>query len=64
MEELGEALIGFGDRFAAQRMRAKYPTAGLCVLDFDIEDWKAVAERGARLDRFVTPASLGSGPDE
>ncbi len=64
MEELGEALIGFGDRFAAQRMRAKYPTAGLCVLDFDIEDWTAVAERGARLDRFVTPASLGSGPDE
>lgn len=63
-EELAEVMIGFGDRFAAQRMYKKYPTAGLCVLDFDMAHWSEIAERSARLDRFVTPASLGHGPDE
>lgn len=63
-EELAVAMIGFGDRFAAQRLQKKYPTAGLCVLDFDVERWSGIAERSARLDRFVTPASLGHGPDE
>jgi phosphohistidine phosphatase len=64
MEEMAGSMIGYGDRFAAQRLQRKYPTAGLCVLDFDIEDWAELAERSARLDRFVTPATLGDGPDE
>jgi phosphohistidine phosphatase len=63
-EELAAVMIGYGDRFAAQRMQRKYPTAGLCVLDFEIEHWSGLTERSARLDRFVTPASLGHGPDE
>lgn len=63
-EELAADLTGHGDRFAAQRMGAKFPTAGLAVLDFAVEDWAEVTERSGRLDRFVTPASLGQGPDE
>lgn len=63
-EELASELTGFGDRFAHQRMSQKYPTAGLAVLDFDVECWAKVTERSGRLDRFVTPASLGQGPDE
>lgn len=63
-EELASDLTGYGDRFAAQRMGQKYPTAGLAVLDFDIDDWSLLAERSGRLDRFVTPAALGQGPDE
>jgi phosphohistidine phosphatase len=63
-EELADALISHGDRFAAERMRRKYPTAGLAVIDFDEEEWSAIAERTGRLDRFVTPAALGDGPDE
>ncbi len=63
-EELAEAMTGFGDRFAAQRMQRKYPTCGLAVLDFDVESWADLSERSGRLDRFVTPASLGNGPDE
>lgn len=62
-EELAQSLTGHGDRYAAARMSQKYPTCGLAVLDFAIEDWRDVAERGGRLDRFVTPASLGEGPD-
>ena len=45
-------------------MSQKYPTSGLAVFDFSVEDWRDVAERGGRLDRFVTPASLGDGPDD
>lgn len=63
-EELARRLAGHGDRYAVARMSQKYPTAGLAVLDFAVEDWRDVAERGGRLDRFVTPGSLGEGPDE
>ena len=63
-EELASKLASHGDRYAAARMAQKYPTAGLAVLDFDIEDWRDLAPRSGRLDRFVTPASLGEGPDE
>ncbi|MCO5092122.1 histidine phosphatase family protein [Bosea sp. (in: a-proteobacteria)] len=63
-EELAHLLTGHGDRYAAARMSRKYPTCGLAVVDFATEHWYAVAEREGRLDRFVTPASLGEGPDE
>lgn len=62
--DLATGLIGHGDRYAAARLGQKYPTCGLAVLDFAVEDWRDVAERGGRLDRFITPASLGEGPDE
>jgi len=62
--DLAALLAGHGDRYAAARMSQKYPTCGLAVLDFAVGDWRDVAERGGRLDRFVTPASLGEGPDE
>lgn len=63
-EDLAALLAGHGDRYAAARMAQKYPTCGLAVLDFAVEDWRDVAARGGRLDRFVTPASIGEGPDE
>jgi phosphohistidine phosphatase len=63
-EELATKLSGHGDRYAAARMAQKYPTCGLAVIDFSIEDWRDLAAQGGRLDRFVTPASLGEGPDE
>ncbi|MBN9456263.1 MAG: SixA phosphatase family protein [Bosea sp. (in: a-proteobacteria)] len=63
-EELAQRLTGHGDRYAAARMSQKYPTAGLAVLDFAVDDWRDIGERGGRLERFVTPASLGEGPDE
>ena len=45
-------------------MAKKYPTAGLAVIDFDIEDWAAVKPGRGRLDRFVTPKSLGQDEDD
>lgn len=61
--ELALALTGFGDRYAAQRLAAKYPTCGLAVLDLMEGSWADLAARSCRLDRFVTPASIGAGPD-
>jgi phosphohistidine phosphatase len=64
MEDLALALAGHGDRYALARMRAKYPTCGLAVLDVAATDWAAFASGAARLDRFVTPKSLGLGMDD
>ncbi len=63
-EDLARRLVGHGDRYAFARMSAKFPTAGLAVIDFAVEDWREVAPRGGRLDRFVTPKAIGAGEDE
>lgn len=59
-EELATRLVGYGDRYAAARLAQKYPTAGLAVLDFAEGGWDDVGARTGRLDRFVTPASIGA----
>jgi phosphohistidine phosphatase len=46
------------------RLGQKYPTAGLAVIDFSLEDWADVAHKSGRLERFVTPKSLGNGEDD
>jgi phosphohistidine phosphatase len=63
-EELAAELTGDGDMEAAAHLRRKYPTCGLTVLDFEVDDWAMVREASGRLERFVTPALIGSGPDE
>lgn len=62
--DLASLLTGHGDRYAFARIKTKYPTCGLAVLDFAVESWAGVAKGLGRLERFVTPASLGDGPDE
>jgi phosphohistidine phosphatase len=61
--ELARILVGHGDRYAFARLAKSFPTGGLAVIDFDLEEWSGVAAGGGRLDRFVTPAALG-GADE
>jgi len=63
-EDLSKMLIGHGDRYAFARLSQKYPTAGLAVIDVAVEDWREVAPRGGRLDRFVTPKTLGVDADD
>jgi phosphohistidine phosphatase len=64
MADLAILLTGFGDRYAFARMRTKFPTAGLAVLDFPAERWDEIAEHRGRLDRFVTPASLDASVED
>ena len=63
-EELAKLLIGEGDMDGILRLGQKYPTAGLAVIDFSLEDWADVAHKSGRLERFVTPKSLGNGEDD
>ena len=64
MADLARMLAGHGDRYAFVRMREKFPTCGLAVIDFAVEDWGGTAPGTGRLERFVTPESLGAGTDE
>jgi len=63
-EELAKLLIGEGDMEGILRLGQKYPTAGLAVIDFSLDDWADIAHRSGRLERFVTPKLLGNGEDD
>jgi phosphohistidine phosphatase len=62
--DLARLLIGHGDRYAYARMAHKFPTAGLAVIDFATDGWAEVKPGGGRLDRFVTPKSVGADEDD
>jgi len=51
-------LIGEGDAEACARMRAKFPTAALAVIEFDADRWKDLKPGSGMLERFITPRSL------
>lgn len=59
MEDLASLLVEDGDADAIGRMKEKFPTAGLAIIDFDVEGWDEVAAGTGCLERFVTPRSLG-----
>jgi phosphohistidine phosphatase len=52
---------GHGD--ARQRLREKFPTAALAVIEFPIDAWDKVRTQSGRLDRLITPRLLESEPD-
>ena len=41
-------------------MRAKFPTAALAVLAFDVDDWSKIRPGRGRLVRFLRPKDLGA----
>jgi phosphohistidine phosphatase len=54
-------LIGTAEKSGLARLQQKFPTAGLVVIDFDIDLWTQASMGGGRLERFETPKSAGSG---
>jgi phosphohistidine phosphatase len=54
-EELAQMLAHDGDRYALARLRRKYPTGALAVVDFDLRRWKVIAPGDGKLIWFVTP---------
>jgi phosphohistidine phosphatase len=58
MHELAIALAGHGDGAGRGALADNLPTAGLAVLDFDIDDWTDVGLRRGRLELFVSPKLL------
>jgi len=63
-EDLAKLLIGEGDMDGILRLGQKYPTAALAVIDFAQASWREVQRRAGRLERFMTPKSLGGGEDD
>jgi phosphohistidine phosphatase len=61
--DLASTLIAAGDVETRQRLLEKFPTAGLAVIDFAVDDWTKVHRRGGRLDRFVVPRALETATD-
>jgi phosphohistidine phosphatase len=59
LEELLQLLIPLQDRYGHGGAITSYPTAALAVINVPAMDWDGVSPRSARLDRFVTPRSLG-----
>jgi phosphohistidine phosphatase len=60
LQEAAELLIAAGDVELRERLREKFPTAALAVIDFTISKWSSIHERSGRLDRYVTPRSIAA----
>lgn len=60
MEDLARLLIKGDGGKAGARLREKFPTAAIAVLDIPVEDWTEVAPHVATLTDFVTPKSVTS----
>jgi len=58
MEELAARLALPGDTLAHRRLREKYPTAGLAVIDFDVDSWVDLDWGIGNLSAFVRPKDL------
>ena len=63
LQELATQLIASGVVEARQRLKEKFPTAGLAVIDFALDDWARLHPSAGRLDHFVSPRSLTAATD-
>jgi len=58
-----ELVVASGHGDARQRLREKFPTAGLAVIDFATDAWDRVHPQSGRLDRMITPRLLEDSSD-
>ena len=63
LQDLALMLIGKGGSSYLSQLHRKFPTAGLVVIDFDINLWGDIAEGLGRLERFETPKSISDPAD-
>jgi phosphohistidine phosphatase len=57
LQALAVRLGGSGGE-ALRRLRSKFPTGGLAVLDLEIDRWRDIADASGTLFRFVAPRDL------
>ncbi len=53
-------LVGSGPKHFRDRVRAKYPTAALAVINFSSGLWKSVMVNSGTLNLFLSPRDLHS----
>ena len=58
METFAVELVGNGPEPHLSRLREKFPTAGVAVIDFDTDDWTGIDHGRGALARFETPKSI------
>ncbi len=63
LQETALLLTNGGKTSARRAISAKFPTAGLAVIDLDIDDWSDIAPGHGTLERFITPRALGGEDD-
>lgn len=59
-QETANLLVGSGDQRGRDKLREKFPTAALAVIDFAGDDWSAVQPGAGRLESFVTPRAIAA----
>ena len=55
---LAVSLCGSGPKQALERLRGKFPTAALAVIQFDVDRWNELVPGTGRLRAFVRPKDL------
>src|SRR6266850_6833709 len=63
LQELATLLIASGDLDHRERLREKFPTAGLAVIDFKVDSWSKLHPHSVRRERFVVPRTLAAATD-
>ncbi len=58
LESFADAIVGDGKKKELARMRSKFPTAAVAVIEFDVDRWSGVAPGSGTLRRFVRPKEL------
>jgi phosphohistidine phosphatase len=60
LQELAVMLVASGDIETRERLGEKFPTSGLAIIDFPIDDWSKLHPQAGRLERFVSPKSIAT----
>ena len=58
LHEAAVMLIASGDIDTRERLREKFPTSGLVIIDFALDSWSGLHPQSGRLERFVSPKTL------
>ncbi len=61
LQELAVQLVATGDVDTRQRLQKDFPTTGLAVIDFALDNWDKVHPQGGRLEHFIEPSSIAKG---
>jgi phosphohistidine phosphatase len=58
IQSLALDLVGSGAKAYRERLRTKYPTAGLAVINFDSATWSGITVNSGTLSLFLSPRDL------
>lgn len=58
LQELAVALYDGGEAIEFNRLKAKFPTGGLAIYEFDVDRWTDIRVKSGRLVGFTAPRDL------